>query len=371
MNDGTNRPDGMPPDEIDDLVVEDDHQGFPEIDEADMAPAPSESVEEETLPIAPSDVKTRSRRRRRRASARRAKSTPVVLDMTHWSGEESALWRLGYRPETRAAQKIENPETGEHEWHHPRYDDLYSQLDEDSRDLTEHRYTFNEALMDKQFRNMLKDLGIYNSTTGPLMGVLMTLMLCGVLAFAIFQYGQWYEGGGGIADIALGLLAALPWWSSVFVAVVACPFVYWWRMMAAYNQVMTRVYIVDGHKRVIVCDYPNYLMANRGVGDQLTTGEFVLALEPCCIDMNCAHPLRKIYERDLEFGLKSASTTGVEAAAAKYDYIRRVKHIADNAPTVPVSPREFASKLLPYGLVAIGCGIGAFLVFNSGSTGGG
>ncbi len=285
--------------------------------------------------------------------------------LTTWQPDTSQLWRMMHHPEIRATQRIKHPETGELERHHPRYDDaLYEFLDDDERLLEEHRFEFGEALTNKQFRGMLKESGYWGSVMSR---VFMGTIISVVLGVIWWIFSGWFEPTGSIVDVVLGMIAGIPLFMMIPIVLIVPAMMYYWGMSNAFNNLMALVYIIDGHKRIVLCRYPNYLMAGRG--DQLTTGEYVLSLEACCKDPYCEHPLRNLYERDLEKGLKSAATTGVTNAKEKYEIIRRIALVAKHAPTVPFNPAERAAKMLPFVLITIGCLVGAFLLFNSGGGG--
>ena len=285
--------------------------------------------------------------------------------LTIWEPDKTHLWRMTIPPQERGSAPITHPETGEFRNYHPRNDDeLYGFLDDDDRPAEEYRFEFNEAMFDSQFRAMLKDNGQWGGVINKVIGGLVVGV---VIAYLWWLFAGKLESSGGVLDVFLGVIAAIPVFA-IFPVVLLFPAGgYLWGMNQAYKAMMAMVYIVDGHKRIIVCHYPNELMAGRG--DQLTTGEFVLSLEPCCRDPYCEHPLRLLYERDLEKGLRSAVTTGVVNAREKYDIVRRVALIAKHAPTVPFNPTERVAKMLPYIIISVCCGIGALLLFTS-NTGG-
>ena len=287
--------------------------------------------------------------------------------LTTWEPDPSTLWRMQIPPVERGGGRIEHPETGEKAMYHPRNDaELYGFLDADDRPLVEYRYEFNEVLTDANFRGMLKESGRWS---GIMSKMIMAIVVGAVIGYIWWVFSGWFEPTGSVVDVVLGTIAGMPVFVVIFVIAVLPAVAYYFSMMQAYKELMALVYIIDGHKRIIVCHYPSYSMAGRG--DQLTTGEFVLSLEPCCTDSaRCEHPLRNLYERDLEKGMRSAATVGVTNAKEKYEIIRRIALIAKYAPTVPFNPSERVLKMAPYIIILSICIVASFLLFNSAGGGG-
>ena len=208
---------------------------------------------------------------------------------------------------------------------------------------------------------------------------------------------QWLVGqldfsGVPFVGSMLNVITSLPVTLSMGLALVTSAVGLWWGWRTAFNEVMVQIYILDGEKRVIKCHYPNSHMVGRG--DQLESGEFVLALPSCCPpkrsrrksstktvtsvdgtpslvsvhekmeERECPHPYRKLYERDLELALPSASSVGIINASTKYVYAKRAQMAGRQCPPVQVDDKNEVMKSLPYGIVSLVLGGGAFLLLT-------
>ena len=249
---------------------------------------------------------------------------------------------------------------------HPRSDnELYGHLDEDEREIVEYRFELNECFFNGIVWRMFRDHG----RTGEIMMKIILLGGAGAIILGIYfllQQTISQSDNDTIVGVIMKTLFAMP---PVLVAVIALflpAFGYFWGIHAVYQDFFSIIYVLDGHKRVIRCHYPTHLLTGRA--DRLTTGEFVMTLPRCCEDNRCDCPPRLLYERDLEHGLKSAASVGVTNASAKFEFIERASMIARNAATVPIDRKELATRLLPYALIIAGFAIGAFLLFNSGTS---
>lgn len=248
---------------------------------------------------------------------------------------------------------------------HPRSDiEIYGTLDDDDRDLGEYRFDLSECFFNGAVWRMFRE----NGRTAEI--ILKIILLAGAGAiiagvYFLLQGAASQSEDQSIVGIIMRSLFALPPILIAFLTLMLPVFGYYWGIRAVYSDFFAIIYILDGHRRVIQCQYPTHLLAGRA--DRLTTGEFVMALPRCCEDANCDCPPRLLYERDLEHGLKSAASVGVTNASAKFEFIERAAMIARNAATVPVDRKELITQLLPYGLIIAGFGVGAFLLFNSGS----
>ena len=243
---------------------------------------------------------------------------------------------------------------------HPKHDkDLYGNLDSDRRPLEEYRHSFSETFASKIYWR------IWKQSDKLFMMVAVVGLAAAVAGGLIFGHSWLSERETGnipVLSQVLEQLFGLP------VVVTICysslmvigAFAFRWKM--DYDSIMTVCYIIEGHKRVIEVHYPSVMLLGRA--DQLTSGEFVMVLPPCCDDANeCLHEINMIFERDMEKALPAASSIGLDVAARKFELAVRAQQTGEQFSPLPVRTNAILQKYMPYGimhLVAIGAAVVLF-----------
>ena len=199
---------------------------------------------------------------------------------------------------------------------HPREDDWYRELREDTSDGVVRSWHLEESFSWEFWRLMGK---------AGYRPEVYFFMLPGVLLGVLLFFLQWISGAlGGVpyvgAIVGYFQVVSMPIavMTSMFGACVGA----WIGWMRAYNKMFYQTIILDGGKRYLLAAFPLEFLVEHAT--LTASGDFLLVLPPkkCCVEAGggdrCSCDFRKVYEEDYKLAKPAASTKGDPEASNRY-----------------------------------------------------